>query len=211
MNETKYIQKLTHFDPDLALHDIHTGNCAAILTRHCPMLQEIYPQLTIQELCDAMHAAGCLHDIGKTMIAHSVLAEEGQLSRAEMEVMRVHPKRAIEIIRQDPDFQKEQPVVRRIIENACLYHHERYDGSGYPMGLSADLIPIEAYLISLSDVLDALLSKRPYKTPWTLNQAVDFILSKENEAFSSDAIACFRDSLDEITQFYTAQQHAMQA
>lgn len=106
---------------------------------------------------ELVYSIALLHDIGKIGIPDRILNKPGKLSVEEFEIMKLHPKIGYEIL-------KEITTIPNIT-NGAYYHHEHYDGTGYPCGLSGDDIPIEARLIAVADMVDTLNSIRPYRTP----------------------------------------------
>lgn len=98
---------------------------------------------------------GVLHDIGKIAIPDAILGKPGKLTDDEFQMMRVHPERGARMMR---DIQFLEPLIPY-----CLYHHERYDGKGYPFGLAGEAIPIEGRLLAVADTFDAMTSNRPYR------------------------------------------------
>ncbi len=105
--------------------------------------------------------AAPLHDMGKIAIPDAVLMKAGKLDEAEMGVMRRHPRIGHELL------SGSQNRFIQVGAMIALRHHERYDGSGYPDGLAGEAIPLEARIVAVADVLDALISPRPYKEAWT--------------------------------------------
>ncbi|AYG70052.1 MULTISPECIES: HD-GYP domain-containing protein [unclassified Rhizobium] len=112
---------------------------------------------------------GLLHDIGKMALSTKLLERSGPLNTAELMVIRTHPELGYEMLRQIEDIPK-------AVLNICLYHHERFDGSGYPYGLVGVEIPEVARIAAICDVYDALTSVRPYKTAWSPCEAIDAML-----------------------------------
>jgi putative two-component system response regulator len=198
MIEQKYINSLLEFDRTLTARDVRVGTFSVIIAQHCPALKEMYPQLNPMELYSAIYASGCLHDIGKTLYAQQLLSIDEYPNSLDTEDMQSHPKRAVEILNSDPDFQSQPPAYRQIVENGCLYHHERYDGMGYPRGLSGKSVPLEAQIVSMGDTLDTLLATRFYKPHWTMDNAEKYILSCENTTYSPYLIKCFLDEKPEL-------------
>jgi two-component system response regulator RpfG len=121
--------------------------------------------------------AAPLHDMGKIAIPDSVLLKPGPLDESEIGTMRRHPEIGHQLL---SGSQNRFIQIGAII---ALRHHERYDGSGYPDGLVGDQIPIEARIVAVADVLDALLSPRPYKPSWPLDEALDYLRQQSGILF----------------------------
>ncbi len=119
------------------------------------------------ERLKVLNQAAMLHDIGKIGIPDSVLNKPGRLTPAEFDVIKEHPVRSHRIIQHAKSLQREVPGVR--------HHHERIDGSGYPDGLKGQAIPMDARVIAVADVLDALTSARPYREAWSVERALEII------------------------------------
>ena len=137
-----------------------------------------------------MTSASALHDVGKIMIPDAVLLKPGRLTKEEFEVMKSHCVRGCEILQDAPsDWSAEY---MKMSMDICRYHHEKYDGSGYPDGLAGDDIPISAQIVSIADCFDALTTKRVYKDAYTCEKAFDMILMGECGVFSPKLLQCFR-------------------
>ncbi|MCH5315969.1 MAG: diguanylate cyclase [Eubacterium sp.] len=132
--------------------------------------------------------ASALHDIGKIVTDEKILNKPGRLTPEEFEIMKKHAQAGAEILSKLKAHQAE-PIVKTAME-ICRWHHERYDGKGYPDGLSGDEIPISAQVVALADVYDALTSKRVYKPPYTHKQAINMILNGECGAFNPILLEC---------------------
>ena len=132
-----------------------------------------------------------LHDIGKVGIPDHILLKPGKLSPDEWEIMKHHARYgsdAIELAEKDA----EKPVeFLNMAKDIAHYHHEKWDGSGYPEGLAGDAIPISARLMALADVFDALISRRVYKPPFPLEKAVSIILEGRGSHFDPDIVDAF--------------------
>ena len=126
--------------------------------------------------------AAPLHDLGKIAIPDAILLKRGPLSDSELAVMRRHPAIGHELL---------SDSTNRFIRTSALIalrHHERHDGGGYPDGLAGEAIPVEARIVAVADVLDALLSPRPYKEAWTLDRAMEHILAERGRHFHPDCV-----------------------
>lgn len=127
-----------------------------------------------------------LHDVGKIGIPDSILLKAGKLTDQEFEVMKTHVLLGIEIIKDDP-------WLKGAAFQTIRYHHERFDGTGYPEGLRGDSIPLNARLFAVVDVFDALTSERPYKKPMALNEAMVIIECESGcQLFSLTIVAVFK-------------------
>ena len=141
--------------------------------------------------------AAPLHDFGKIAVDDAILRKPGKFTPEEYEIMKTHPEKGAQIVAKilhnsgDTKF-------KEIAENIAHYHHEKWDGSGYPAGLSGEEIPLEARIMALADVFDALVSKRCYKNSWTPEQARDEILSQAGYQFDPQITKLFDEHFDEF-------------
>ena len=140
---------------------------------------------------DMIPLASALHDIGKIGIDEKILNKPGKLTSEEFEVMKIHSMLGAEMLHDLDNFAK-QPLLQTAYEIA-RWHHERWDGRGYPDGLKGDEIPISAQLVSLADVYDALTSERCYKKAFSHEKAVQMILNGECGAFNPLLLQCLTD------------------
>lgn len=140
--------------------------------------------------------AAMYHDIGKTALPDTIVYKAGKLTEAEFELMKEHTVLGAKMVAVLPELQgeKEQRYAREI----CLYHHERWDGGGYPEGLHGKEIPGYVQVISLADVYDALLTPRSYREAYSHEQAVKLILDKECGTFSTGVLRGGRRYIGEI-------------
>lgn len=112
--------------------------------------------------------AGLLHDIGKSNIDHEIIIKPGKLTNDEFDEIKKHPLIGYNILKQSGEYNE------RIL-SGVLYHQEKYDGSGYPVGLKGKFIPLIARILTICDVFDALTSNRPYRTPWSVAETEEYI------------------------------------
>lgn len=140
--------------------------------------------------------ASALHDIGKIGIDDAILNKPGRLTPEEFAIMKTHSVIGAEMLDGLEQFQDE-PLVK-IARQICRWHHERWDGRGYPDGLSGDQIPIAAQVVSVADVYDALVSRRVYKEPFPHETAVQMILDGECGAFAPELLDSFLEIQDDI-------------
>lgn len=137
--------------------------------------------------------AAALHDIGKIGIDEKILNKPGRLTPEEFEIMKTHSAIGAEMIDSIEAF-KDEPLIK-IAHDICRWHHERYDGRGYPDGLKGDEIPISAQVVSIADVYDALVSDRVYKKAFSHEKAMQMILNGECGTFNPILLECLK-SLD---------------
>jgi len=158
------------------------------------LLQEIarcYPEYHLDEATiDKISTASALHDIGKISIPDNILNKPGKLTSEEFEIMKTHTIVGGQLAEQIGDIG--DPMYLRYIYNICLFHHERWDGSGYPRGLKGNDIPLCAHVVGLVDAYDALTSPRIYKPAFSHEKSVNMILNGECGAFSPRLLECFK-------------------
>lgn len=142
--------------------------------------------------------ASMLHDIGKIGIDEAILNKPGKLTPAEYETMKTHTVIGAEMLGKMKDYQ-DSPLVLTAAQ-ICRWHHERWDGSGYPDGLRGDDIPIAAQVVSLADAYDALVSERVYKEPYPHEVAMRMILQGECGAFNPLLLDCMVNAERQIKE-----------
>lgn len=137
-----------------------------------------------------LRTAGKLHDIGKITISDRILSKKDRLAPSEWAQIHLHPVRGVEIVRPLKFLESGLSLIK--------HHHERYDGSGYPDGLSEDSIPILARILSVADAFDAMTSTRPYRRPFAFQRAIDEIKSNSGTQFDPEVVASFLDIIGKI-------------
>lgn len=147
---------------------------------------------------EALKAASVLHDIGKLAVPEHIISKPGKLTPEEFDKMKVHPIVGAEILEQVHFPYPVAPIVRS--------HHEKWDGSGYPDGLSGDEIPIGARILSAVDCLDALASDRQYRPALPLDEAMDKVESESGKAFDPRVVAALKARYIELEQLAKAQE-----
>lgn len=144
----------------------------------------------------AISMASALHDIGKIAIPSGILNKPGKLTAEEFETMKHHSALGAEILERQPEY-GDFPLMR-LAKDICLWHHERWDGRGYPDGLSGNEIPMHAQVVALADVYDALTSARVYKGAYAHADAVRMIMDGECGAFSPKLLSCLEALADRL-------------
>lgn len=180
------------------MHVINIGTLTEILLNQISKKDDRY-YLPYAER-DLIVKASALHDIGKISIPEEVLNKPGKLTDEEFEAMKQHTVIGYQML-SDLGFQDE-PLVK-VSREITRWHHERYDGRGYPDGLKGDEIPLSAQIVSLADVYDALTSERVYKPAFSHEKAVQMILNGECGAFNPLLLECLVEAQEEIRQGLT--------
>ena len=163
-------------DNETGMHVIrmsHFSKLLALAAGHSPAWAE-----------DLLNAAP-MHDVGKIGIPDAVLRKPGPLDAAEWDTMRRHPEIGAEIIDDHPSG------LLQLAREIALAHHEKWDGSGYPRGLAGEAIPVSARIVAIADVFDALTTRRPYKEPWPVQDALDHITAQAGKHFDPALVALF--------------------
>ena len=151
-------------------------------------------------IAEVMNASS-LHDIGKTMISDTLLNKTGKLTEQEFEIMKRHTLFGAQILKDIPYFKQESLI--QTAHDICRWHHERYDGCGYPDHLTGEQIPISAQIVALADVYDALTSKRAYKPPYSHDKAVEMIMAGQCGAFHPELLDCLFHGSQQLNERLT--------
>ena len=178
------------------LHVVHIRTITELLLRRLCKKTDRYP-LTEADI-SIISTASALHDIGKINIPEQILNKPGRLTKEEFEIIKTHSAVGEHMLRQIP-FNQNEPLVK-VAREICRWHHERWDGRGYPDGLKGDEIPISAQVVSLADVYDALTSERCYKAAFDHDTALNMIVNGECGAFNPLLLECLMDEADQIKQ-----------
>ena len=182
-------------------HVRHIRIITELLLHRLLEISSQYPITAEQQ--DNIPLASALHDIGKIGIDEKILNKPGKLTPEEFEVIKTHSMLGAEMLHQLENF-NEQPLLQTAYE-ITRWHHERWDGRGYPDGLKGDEIPISAQLVALADVYDALTSERCYKKAFSHEKAVQMILNGECGAFNPLLLQCLTDIQADLKE--ELQQH----
>lgn len=156
------------------------------------------------EASQRLELAAPMHDTGKLGVPQAILRKPGPLEAQEWTVMKTHPRVGHDILG------KSNAPVFQLAAEVALYHHEKWDGSGYPSGLKGTAIPESARIVALADVFDALSMKRPYKEPWPLHQITDYIQAGAGAHFDPALVGIFMTILPELLNIQK-QWHDMEA
>lgn len=175
-------------------HVFHMDKVIQLLLDKIVQKTDKYPSLWQERIL--IRTASALHDIGKIGIDEAILNKPGRLTAEEFESMKAHTTIGADMLRNLPRYQEERLL--QIAIEICRWHHERYDGKGYPDGLVGDEIPISAQLVSIADVYDALTSERMYKKAFSHEKAMQMIREGECGAFNPLLLSCLEEIADEL-------------
>ena len=170
--------------------DNETGNHVLRMSHYARLIAEAHG--LGREAADIIYSTAPMHDIGKIGIPDAILLKPGKLDAEEWKIMQQHPLMGAEIIGK---HENELLETARII---AISHHEKWDGSGYPLGLKGEDIPLEGRIVAIADVFDALLSLRPYKPALPLEQALHYLESQSGRHFDPQLIGAFEKAMPEI-------------
>ncbi len=189
------------------LRDFETGmhlNRMALLSRMIAKAISPKYQFT-DEFIEHLYLFSPLHDIGKIGIPDKILLKPGKLDQQEYDIMKEHVAKGIQIITKVlEDYQLSHLSDSKLMLNVVAGHHEFLDGSGYPKGLSGDAIPIEARIVTVADIFDALTSKRPYKDAFPIEVAFqELLLMTDQGKLDRDCVNALIDNVEQATDIVT--------
>lgn len=203
----KFISKiLASHDMFTGNHVLHTQTYVGIIARELQEQGKYLADLTDENI-DILCNAALLHDIGKIHIPEGILNKAGKFTPQEFDIMKSHPEEGKRILEVLPQIQDGK--FNKIAEDVCLYHHEKWDGTGYPTGLSGTDIPLCARIMAAADVLDALLSRRLYKQPMSLDDAMDIFKNFSGIQFEpciSEAVLAKRETIENCDKFFKQEE-----
>ena len=186
-------------DMNTGHHVIRTSRCVSVFVQK--LLDLDFPGID-KKIAKNIIKAAPLHDIGKIAVTDSILQKKGRFTPEEFELMKAHAeaggKMAYMVLSDIPDERFVQ-----IATNIALYHHERWDGEGYPKGLSGKEIPLEARIMALADVFDALVSKRCYKEKLSFDDAFSIITESIGSHFDPELGEIFISCRSQLEQLYS--------
>ena len=168
-------------DENTGKHIMRVAAYSELLARELKMPKEFVEKIK-------MYAP--IHDIGKVGIPHEVLKKPGKYTPEEFEVIKTHVKIGYNMIKESP--------LPEVAKNIILYHHEKWNGSGYGKGLKGEAIPIEARIVAISDVFDALSTKRVYKDKFPIDETLDIMRKGRGEHFDPNIFDLFLKNLDKV-------------
>lgn len=172
--------------------DNETGMHVQRMSRYAKIIALAYG--FCEESADDLMMAAPMHDIGKIGIPDNILLKPGKLTTEEYEVMKGHAQIGGKILSNPSSHLIE------LAHSVAITHHEKWDGTGYPNGLSGDAIPIEGRIVALVDVFDALTSERPYKKAWSTEEAIHYITEQSGKHFDPDLVPLLQQELPKLLE-----------
>ena len=190
--------------------DLYTGNHIKNTSAYARIVMEqlrkegVYTDQLTDEFIQNVVRSAPLHDIGKIRVSDTILNKPGKLTDEEFEKMKLHTVYGREVLQQAEKASSEVSYLCEA-ENLANYHHEKWNGRGYPAGLSGEDIPLSARIMAVADVFDALVSKRSYKDPFTFEQAMDIIREGAGSHFDPSVAAAFLHAEEEVRKVLAEQ------
>ena len=170
--------------------DTDTGNHVLRMAKYSYLIAK---ELGLsEEHCNLIELSAPMHDIGKIGIPDHILLKPGKLDVEEMNIMKTHAQIGYQILQGSPS------KYLSLGAEIALCHHEKYDGSGYPHGTKGESIPLEARIVAVADVFDALTSERPYKAKWSNDKAVDYLIADSGKHFDPICVQAFTTRFSQI-------------
>ncbi|MEM0514332.1 MULTISPECIES: two-component system response regulator [Pseudoalteromonas] len=185
--QLELIQRLSHA---AEYKDNETGQHIIRMSRYCHIIALAYGMN--EQQAESLLLAAPMHDIGKIGIPDNILLKPGKLDDEEYQYMKAHATIGADILAGSSS------ALVQLAHRLALEHHERYDGKGYPNGLKGEEISIEGRICSIADVFDALTSRRPYKEPWPVEQAIELMREEKGKHFDPELVDVFISQLDKI-------------
>lgn len=208
-NNQMMISILSHIvefrNGESGMHVMRINMITGMLLERLAVKSDKYPLSWAERSMITM--ASSLHDIGKIGIPEEILNKPGKLTEEEFEIMKQHSAIGAEMLQSLKKYQDEELL--KIAYEICRWHHERYDGRGYPDGLKREEIPISAQVVSLADVYDALVSERVYKKAFSPEKALEMIQNGECGSFNPVLLECLVDIRDRVKEEYEQREEAM--
>ncbi|MBE9539991.1 MAG: two-component system response regulator [Proteobacteria bacterium] len=194
------IRALAHLaearDPETGEHIQRTQSYVRVLARHLQRHSR-FSKLITESFATLLTRSAPLHDIGKVGIPDEILLKSGSLTESEWEVMKTHAELGANAIEYAENDVEQHVEFLSLAKEIAHWHHEKWDGSGYPDGLAGEAIPISARIMAIADVFDALITNRVYKTAISFDDVRDIIVAERGRHFDPDIVDVFIDSFDE--------------
>ena len=214
LNENQYkiirfiVNCLANFDIFAVKHNYHAS---AYVAEICQKLRENghYAEELTDEVITRFSLAALLHDIGKIRVPQRIINKVGKYTDEEYEVMKCHPMEGRKVLEHLPPV--DEGKFNIVVKEMSLYHHEKWDGSGYPYGVAGEAIPLCARIMAAADVLDALISVRLYKEPLSVDEAMKVFESEKGKHFEpciAEAVIALKDKILVLERDFTTEEAA---
>ena len=194
--------------------DPETGDHLVRMTRYSVLIAEAlrehpdYRERISVEFIHDIDRFAAMHDIGKVGVEDHILLKPGRLSDRERDIMQRHPTIGGEVLRRcEEQMNSVGHSIFRVGIEIAECHHEKFDGSGYPKGLSGREIPLSARIVAVADVFDALTSKRPYKEAWPVDKALELVRAERGKHFDPDVVDAMERCLPDMLQVHERLKH----
>lgn len=174
--------------------DEETGNHILRIAKYSRLIADLIG--IDEDQCDLIEQASPMHDVGKIGITDLVLLKKGRLTNEEFDLMKTHTLIGYEILKDSPSIYLQTGA------SIALGHHEHYNGKGYPYAMRGEEIPIEARIVAVADVFDALTSVRPYKDAWPIDESMAYIQNQKGKQFDPACVDVFIDNSDKIIHIH---------
>lgn len=193
-------------DNETADHLERTRHYGALLTSHLKKKKHPYSRIITKDYMENIGFASVLHDIGKVGVPDEILKKPAKLENDEFETIKQHTVFAKTILKELVEKHRINDTFFNLAYNIAAYHHEYWDGSGYPDGLKGEEIPLEARIFSVCDVYDALRSKRVYKEPYSHETSMEIINESSGTQFDPDIIEAFNQCADQFRHIHNTYE-----
>lgn len=188
--KNSYIDSIHRLVMASEFKDEDTGDHIVRIGRYCTL---IAAKIGLdQDFIDNIRYSAPMHDIGKIGIPDKILLKPGKLTNEEFEIMKTHSTIGAKLLSDS------NSRILQMAHEIALTHHEKFNGKGYPAGLTGEDIPISGRIVAVSDTFDALTSKRPYKDPYPPEVVFDILKKERGEHFDPEILDCFVDNFDEF-------------
>ncbi len=191
-------------DNNTGQHVMSTKKYVSLIVRYM-FEQHMHPEEVNQEYIEKITNAAALHDVGKIMISDTILNKPGKFTPEEFEIMKKHSRLGSEIVEEILGENADKHLVR-ISSDVAHFHHEKWDGTGYPEGLKGEAIPLCARIMAVADVFDALISRRIYKDKVPLEQAYEILQKESGSHFDPQIVQVFM-AIRKDVEAYVKQLH----
>ena len=202
------VRSFGSFDVFGVIHNYHTGKYVQVISERLRESGNYVEELTDEKI-KMFKLAALLHDTGKIRVPQNIVNKVGKYTKEEYEIMKTHPMEGRKILEGMPPI--DDGSFNVTAKEMALYHHECWDGSGYPYGVAGDTIPLCARIMGAADVLDALISPRLYKEPMSIEEAMKVFEKEKGKAFEpciAEAVISLKDDIVKIDRDFKTYEGA---